>query len=146
MKFLSRLFFFALVAYGASMLYSLMVPVSGFEEGSTPMNLFVKLFTITLVALGLTMLYSWYMDPIEVLEEGRTKVKSKYSDKIVSAPTRRIKKGFRTYWQVKTPGGGWYECRNGDCPETLRIEYVDHAFKRQPMSEPGSISPYNEER
>ncbi len=110
------------------------------------MKIFVRLFAIALISFALTMLYSWYMNPIEVLETGRTTAKSKYSDKIVSAPTRHVKQGLRTFWQVRTPNGGWYECRNGDCPETLRIEYVDHAFSRQPMSEPGSISPYNEER
>jgi len=110
------------------------------------MNLFVKLFVIAVIALAITMLYSYFVNPVEVLEEGHTRVKSKYGDKIVSAPTRRVRQGFRTFWQVRTPNGGWYECRNGDCAETLRIEYVDHAFRRMPMSEPGSISPYNEER
>ena len=134
---------FFLITCGLIVLYSW---VSGPIEGFNDMKIFIKLFIIAVIALGLTMLYSSIMTPIEVLEEARTKVKSKYSDKIVSAPTRRVKQGFREFWQVNVPGGGWYECRNGDCPETLRVEHVDHAFKRLHESEPGTISPYNEER
>ncbi len=110
------------------------------------MKVLVRLFAIALIALALTMLYSWYMDPIEVLKEGRVTAKSHYSDKIVSAPKRLVRQGWREYWQVQVPRGGWYECRNGDCSETLRVEYVDHAFGRPESPEPGTISPYNEER
>jgi hypothetical protein len=110
------------------------------------MKAFVRLFTIALIALAITILYSWVMNPIEVLEESRTTSKSRYSEKIVSAPKRRVRQGWRKFWQVKVPGGGWYECRNDDCPETLRVEHVDHAFGRPHMAEPGSISPYTQER
>ena len=110
------------------------------------MKIFVRLFSIALLAFGLTMLYSWYMNPIEVLEEGRVTSKSKYSEKIVSAPKRRVRQGWREFWQVKVPGGGWYECRNEDCPETLRVEHVDHAFGRPETPEPGTISPFNQEQ
>lgn len=110
------------------------------------MKLFVRLFAIALISFGLTMLYSWFMNPIEVLKEGRTTAKSRYSDKIVSAPKRFVKQGLRTFWQVKVPGGSWYECRNDDCGETLRVEYVDQALSRPHNSEPGTISPYTEER
>ncbi len=134
---------FFLVTGAGFMLYSRgEAPIEGFND----MKIFIKLFTIALIALGGTMLYGTLMTPIEVLEEGRTKVKSKYNEKIVSAPTRRVKQGFREFWQVKVPGGGWYECRNSDCPETLRVEHVDHAFTRLHETEPGTISPYNEER
>ncbi len=109
------------------------------------MKLFVRLFSIALIAFALTMLYDWYVNPIKVLEEGRTTSKSKYSEKIVSAPKRRVRQGWREFWQVKVPGGGWYECRNEDCPETLRSEHVDHAFSR-PESPEASISPFTEER
>ena len=110
------------------------------------MKLFVRLFIIALIALAATMLYDWYINPIEVLEEGRTKAKSNYSEKIVSAPKRRVRQGWREFWQVKVPGGGWYECRNDDCPETLRVEHVDQAFGRPESSEPGTISPFTQER
>ena len=110
------------------------------------MKIFVKLFAIALISFAITMLYSWYMNPIEVIEEGRTTSKSRYSDKIVGAPKRLVRQGWREFWQVKVPGGGWYECRNGDCPETLRVEHVDHAFGRPESPEPGTISPFNEER
>ncbi len=110
------------------------------------MKTFVRLFTIAIVAFALTMLYSYFLNPLEVLEEGRTHSKSNYSEKIVSAPKRRVRQGFREFWQVKVPRGGWYECRNDNCPETLRVEYVDHNFKRAPITEPGTISPYTEER
>ncbi|MCF6197999.1 MAG: hypothetical protein L3J67_01140 [Hyphomicrobiaceae bacterium] len=134
---------FFLITCGLILLYSWVFgPIEGFND----MKIFIKLFIIAIIALGLTMLYSTIMTPIEVLEEARTKVKSKYSEKIVSAPMRRVKQGFREFWQVKVPGGGWYECRNSDCPETLRVEHVDHAFTRLQESEPGTISPYNEER
>ncbi|MCP4933319.1 MAG: hypothetical protein GY927_03735 [bacterium] len=109
------------------------------------MKLFVRLFTIVLIAFTMTMLYDWYVNPIEILEEGRTTSRSKYSEKIVSAPMRKVRQGWREFWQVKVPGGGWYKCRNEDCPETLRIEHVDHAFSR-PESPEVSISPFTEER
>ncbi len=141
--FLKTYILFFLVIGAGIVLYS---PGAGSFEGFNDMKIFIKLFTIALIALGVTMLYSTIMTPIEVLEEGRTKVKSKYNEKIVSAPTRRVKQGFREFWQVKVPGGGWYECRNSDCPETLRVEHVDHAFTRLHETEPGTISPYNEER
>ncbi len=134
---------FALIISGLIMLYSWTIgPIEGFND----MQTFVKLFSIALIALALTMLYTYFMNPIEVLEEARTKVKSQHSEKIVSAPMRRVKQGFREFWQVRVPGGGWYECRNADCPETLRVEHVDQAFKRLHESEPGTISPYTEER
>lgn len=106
------------------------------------MRIFVKLFVFTLVALAGVMLYNYFIFPTEVLEQARISVKSRYSDKIVSVPTRRVKQGWREYWQVGSPDGAWYECRDGDCAETLRIEYVDHAFKHPYASEPGSSSPY----
>lgn len=106
------------------------------------MKTFVRLFIIALIALGATMLYDWFMNPIEVLEAGRTTAKSRYSDKIVSTPIRRVRQGWREFWQVQVPEGSWYECRAGDCAETLRIEYVDHSFSHPYAPEPGSSSPY----
>ena len=110
------------------------------------MKILVALFAITLLALGGTMLYDSIQNPLEVLDEGQVKSKSKYSDKIVSAPKRLVRKGSREFWQVKVPDGGWYECRNNDCAETLRVEHVDHKFSRPESPEPGTISPYTEER
>jgi hypothetical protein len=106
------------------------------------MKMFVRLFVIALIALAGVMLYSYFEYPIEVLEQGRVSAKSQHADKIVSAPTRRVRQGWREFWQVSTPNGTWYECRNGDCAETLRIEYVDHVFNHMQAPEAGTHSPY----
>jgi len=109
------------------------------------MKILIILFALVLLALAGVMLYDYWSNPLEVLEEGQVKVKSHYQDRIVSAPIRKVRRGRREFWQVKVPDGGWYNCRAGDCAETLRIEYVDHQFKRMPNPEPGSVSPYTEE-
>jgi len=106
------------------------------------MKLFVRLFAVSLLSFAAVMLYTSLTSKIEVLEEGRVTAKSRYSEKIVRAPSRKIRRNGREFWQVKTPGGGWYDCRNNDCPETLRVEYVDHAFNHQQSPEPGTLSPY----
>jgi hypothetical protein len=109
-------------------------------------KILVKFFAFALIALAGVMIYNYFKFPIEVLQEGRISVKSRYSDKIVSAPTRQVRQGWREFWQVGSPDGSWYECRAGDCAETLRIEYVDHAFKHPYAPEPGSSSPYQSSR
>ena len=106
------------------------------------MKLFVWLFAMALFGVASFMLYGHFKYPLDVLEEGRVKAKSNHGDKIVSSPMRRVRKGWWEYWQVKVPGGGWYECRAGDCAETLRVEHVDQAFNHLEDGETGTPAPY----
>lgn len=58
-------------------------------------------------------------------EDGTVRATSaRHPGKVITARTRRMRRGDDTYWEVELPGANWVACA-ADCAETFRTQHLD---------------------
>ena len=70
---------------------------------------FVKALAFVVAAgVAAYMLYDGLYGPqAEVIGHGKVYARSHYSDKRAERPTRQVRRGILSYWEVQMPGGTW---------------------------------------